>query len=70
MAYKDEYEVARLHAPPGFAEKLAETFEGDFRVRYHLAPPLLPLGTDARGRPRKRAFGAWMRPRLPAASRG
>ena len=60
MAYKDEYEVARLHGLPGFAEKLAAEFEGDFRVNYHLAPPLLPLGTDARGRPRKRAFGPWM----------
>ena len=62
MAYKDEYEVARLHTLPGFTEKLAEVFEGDFKVRYYLAPPLLPLGTDARGRPRKRAFGTWMRP--------
>ena len=62
MAYKDEYEVARLHARPEFAARLAEAFEGDFRVRYHLAPPFLPAGKDARGRPLKRSFGPWMTP--------
>jgi indolepyruvate ferredoxin oxidoreductase len=60
MAYKDEYEVARLHADPAFAARLEEQFEGGFKLRYHLAPPLLPTGTDARGRPRKRSFGPWM----------
>jgi indolepyruvate ferredoxin oxidoreductase len=60
MAYKDEYEVARLHTRSGFHEGLAAQFEGDFKVNYHLAPPLLPLGRDARGRPRKRQFGPWM----------
>ncbi|MDP5335709.1 MAG: pyruvate ferredoxin oxidoreductase, partial [Paracoccaceae bacterium] len=62
MAYKDEYEVARLHTEGTFEAELAEAFEGDFKVKYHLAPPLLPLGRDARGRPNKRAFGPWMRP--------
>ncbi|PHP68041.1 pyruvate ferredoxin oxidoreductase [Zhengella mangrovi] len=72
MAYKDEYEVARLHTGMGFDDELARTFTGDFKVRYHLAPPLLPLGKDARGRPRKRAFGPWIRPafRLLARLRG
>ncbi|GAB5468104.1 MAG: indolepyruvate ferredoxin oxidoreductase family protein [Rhodospirillales bacterium] len=60
MAYKDEYEVARLHSRPAFAAELAQAFEGDFKVVYHLAPPFLPLGRDGRGRPRKRAFGPWM----------
>ena len=60
MAYKDEYEVARLHADPAFLQRLKETFEGDFSVHFHLAPPLLPLGKDARGRPNKRQFGPWM----------
>ena len=60
MAYKDEYEVARLHADPAFLQKLKDTFDGDFSVHYHLAPPLLPLGKDARGRPNKRQFGPWM----------
>jgi indolepyruvate ferredoxin oxidoreductase len=60
MAYKDEYEVARLHMQTGFLDRLKEEFEGDFKVSYHLAPPLLPLGRDARGRPRKVRFGQWM----------
>ncbi|TMM51783.1 indolepyruvate ferredoxin oxidoreductase family protein [Sulfitobacter sabulilitoris] len=60
MAFKDEYEVARLHRDPKFHARLAEDFEGDFKLNYHLAPPLLPLGRDARGRPNKRRFGAWM----------
>ncbi|MBW8639269.1 indolepyruvate ferredoxin oxidoreductase family protein [Hoeflea sp. WL0058] len=60
MAYKDEYEVARLHARPAFLEELKEKFEGDFRIHYHLAPPLVPSEKDWRGRPPKRAFGPWM----------
>jgi indolepyruvate ferredoxin oxidoreductase len=60
MAYKDEYEVARLHMETGFLDKLDREFEGDFKVRYHLAPPLLWANKDARGRPRKRAFGQWI----------
>ncbi len=59
MAYKDEYEVARLHADPGFAASLREQFEGRFSLRYHLAPPLLARrGPD--GRPRKIEFGPWL----------
>ncbi len=61
MAYKDEYEVARLHADPQFMKRLREQFDGDFKVTFHLAPPTLP-GRDASGRPRKRAFGQWMLP--------
>jgi indolepyruvate ferredoxin oxidoreductase len=61
MAYKDEYEVARLHVGTGFLDRVAEQFEGEYRVVHHLAPPFLPTGTDARGRPRKRAFGPWIR---------
>jgi indolepyruvate ferredoxin oxidoreductase len=60
MSYKDEYEVARLHMQTGFLDKLKEEFEGDFKVHYHLAPPILPLGRDARGRPNKKAFGQWI----------
>jgi indolepyruvate ferredoxin oxidoreductase len=60
MSYKDEYEVARLHMQRGFLDKLKEEFEGDFKVHYHLAPPILPLGHDARGRPNKKTFGQWM----------
>ena len=56
MAYKDEYEVARLHADTGFREKVAGQFEGDFRIHYHLAPPALSRHDD-QGRLVKRKFG-------------
>ena len=57
-ACKDEYEVARLYAAPEFHAALQAAFEGDWRLRYHFAPPW-QRGTDS-GEPRKRAFGAWM----------
>jgi indolepyruvate ferredoxin oxidoreductase len=69
MAYKDEYEVARLHMETGFLDALRQEFEGDFKVKYHLAPPLLPSRKDARGRPRKRAFGPWLQVPLKLLAR-
>ncbi len=60
MAYKDEYEVARLHRDPAFLNQIASEFEPGYTLNYHLSPPVLPLGRDARGRPNKRVFGAWM----------
>ena len=57
LAYKDEYEVARLHLDT--AAKAQAEFDGDFRMSFHLAPPFLP-GRDAQGRPKKRAFGPGM----------
>ncbi|MCR9127804.1 MAG: indolepyruvate ferredoxin oxidoreductase family protein [Rhodobacteraceae bacterium] len=66
MAYKDEYEVARLFTQSGFENELQSRFAGDFKVHYHMAPPLLSLGRDARGRPKKRRFGPWMAPVLRA----
>ena len=69
MSYKDEYEVARLHMQTGFLDKLKEEFEGDFKVHYHLAPPILSLGHDARGRPNKKAFGQWMQGPLSVLAR-
>jgi indolepyruvate ferredoxin oxidoreductase len=59
MAYKDEYEVARLHTDPAFREKIASMFEGDFTIKYHLAPPLLAKH-DKEGRAIKQEYGAWM----------
>ena len=59
MAYKDEYEVARLYSDDKFLGQLNEAFEGDFTIRFNLAPPLL-AGRDADGRPRKMTFGPWM----------
>ncbi len=69
MAYKDEYEVARLMTQPDFAAQLAGEFQGDYKVQYHFAPPFLPGAKDARGRPVKRSFGAWMTPVLKGMAR-
>ncbi|WP_158968757.1 indolepyruvate ferredoxin oxidoreductase family protein [Chachezhania sediminis] len=69
MAYKDEYEVARLMTSTGFARELHDTFEGDFAVNYHFAPPLLNTGQDARGRPLKKTFGPWMQKPLKMLAR-
>ncbi len=56
MAYKDEYEVARLHVHPEFRRQLEAQFSGDLKLAFHLAPPLLDGGEA----PRKRRFGGWM----------
>ena len=61
LAYKDEYEVARLLTDPSFEQSIHDRFEGEFKVNFHLAPPSLP-GIDASGRPKKRQFGEHMRP--------
>ena len=58
LAYKDEYEVARLHAET-LEAAVAAQFTDVRAMRFHLAPPILG-GKDAEGRPRKRAFGPWM----------
>jgi indolepyruvate ferredoxin oxidoreductase len=68
MAYKDEYEVARLHTDPAFVAGIAERFEGDWRLVHHLAPPLLAR-RDARGELVKRTFGAWVRPAMRLLAR-
>jgi indolepyruvate ferredoxin oxidoreductase len=60
MAYKDEYEVARLHTDGAFARKVASLFEGDVKLKYHLAPPLWAK-RDAQGHLIKREFGSWLR---------
>jgi indolepyruvate ferredoxin oxidoreductase len=60
LAVKDEYEVARLHADPAFHAKIAATFEGDYTLNFHLAPPLLAKTDPITGRPLKRAYGPWM----------
>ena len=59
MAYKDEYEVARLYTAPAFREKIAAMFEGDYQLKFHLAPPLLARH-DANGHLVKQQYGAWM----------
>ncbi len=62
MAYKDEYEVARLYADPAFLAKLRTQFDGDPSLRFHLAPPLFARRDPQTGHPRKRTYGAWMLP--------
>ncbi|HEY4556446.1 MAG TPA: DUF6537 domain-containing protein, partial [Lysobacter sp.] len=59
MAYKDEYEVARLYTSGEFRRRLEQQFEGDFKLRFHLAPPLLAK-KDAQGRLVKQAYGPWV----------
>jgi indolepyruvate ferredoxin oxidoreductase len=60
MAYKDEYEVARLYSDPAYAAKLRAEFADPKRVRVMLAPPLISPIDPATGRPKKRAFGPWI----------
>jgi len=69
LAYKDEYEVARLYARPEFAASVTAAFEGDYRLRFHFAPPFLARRDPATRLPRKRAFGPWMMPALRALAR-
>ncbi|WP_434031920.1 indolepyruvate ferredoxin oxidoreductase family protein [[Pseudomonas] boreopolis] len=59
MAYKDEYEVARLYTSGEFQRQLEQQFEGDYQVRFNLAPPLFAK-RDADGRLVKREYGPWM----------
>ena len=60
MAYKDEYEVARLFSDPAFEEKLRSTFDGDLKIKFNLAPPLLAK-RDANGHFIKAEYGSWMK---------
>ncbi|WP_430386337.1 indolepyruvate ferredoxin oxidoreductase family protein [Blastomonas fulva] len=60
MAYKDEYEVARLYADPAFRDALSEQFARTGKISVWLAPPLLSPIDPATGRPRKRKFGPWV----------
>lgn len=62
MAYKDEYEVARMYSDGEFQRAVAEQFDGDYSLRFHLAPPLLPNRHRDGEQPRKYSVGAWMMP--------
>ncbi len=64
MAYKDEYEVARLYSNGDFLRQAAAEFDGRLRFTFHLAPPLLARRDPATGEPRKMTFGPWMMQRL------
>ena len=60
MAYKDEYEVARLHTDPAFVAKIESMFEGDYKLVHHLAPPIVAKRND-KGELIKQSYGPWMR---------
>ncbi|MDH5797525.1 MAG: 2-oxoacid:acceptor oxidoreductase family protein, partial [Paracoccaceae bacterium] len=66
LAYKDEYEVSRLHLDT--LKKAREEFDGDLKLSFHLAPPILG-GTGADGRPKKRQFGGWIGSLFPLLAR-
>jgi len=60
LAYKDEYEVARLYSDGSFIKQLEAQFQGDYRLEFHLAPSWLSKPDPVTGQPRKRQFGPWM----------
>lgn len=62
MAYKDEYEIARLYSNGEFKKQIEEQFEGDYKLKIHLAPPLLSRVDPDTGEPKKITFGAWIMP--------
>ncbi len=69
MSYKDEYEVARLYTDGSFQRALHDQFEGDLRLRFHMAPPLLARPRNGQP-PQKMSFGPWMLPALKVLARG
>lgn len=60
LAYKDEYEVARLFTNGDFIRSVKSQFAGNFRLHFHMAPPVMERADPATGRPKKREFGPWM----------
>ena len=71
LAYKDEYEVARLYTDGRFEAALKETFDGNHRLEFHLAPPLVAWKRDkVTGEPRKISFGRWMLPVFRLLAKG
>jgi len=69
MAYKDEYEVARLYTDGRFRQELAQQFEGDVKLEFYMAPPLLSRAKNGQP-PRKLRLGAWLLPLLRVLARG
>ncbi|WP_288130150.1 indolepyruvate ferredoxin oxidoreductase family protein [Microbulbifer sp.] len=69
MAYKDEYEVARLYSGEAFKRQLSETFTGDYKLRFLMAPPLIAR-PDASGKIRKISLGPWLQKCLPILAKG
>jgi indolepyruvate ferredoxin oxidoreductase len=69
LAYKDEYEVARLYAEAAFQAELERQFEGDYRLKFHLAPPLFARRDPKTGHLIKQEFGPWMLPAFKALAK-
>ncbi|KQW34698.1 indolepyruvate ferredoxin oxidoreductase family protein [Rhizobacter sp. Root404] len=69
MSYKDEYEVARLYTDGSFQRQLADQFEGDLKLEFHMAPPLLARPKNGQP-PKKIALGAWMLPAMKWLAKG
>jgi indolepyruvate ferredoxin oxidoreductase len=69
LSYKDEYEVARLHADAAFAAQFAGQFEGDYKLKFHLAPPIFSSRDPKTGHLIKQEFGAWMLPAFKALAK-
>jgi indolepyruvate ferredoxin oxidoreductase len=70
MAYKDEYEVARLFTDTGFVENVSRMFEGDWKLTFHMAPPTLGEAAEDGAEPKKKTFGPWMLPVLRLLAKG
>jgi len=60
LAYKDEYEIARLYTQTGFLEQLRMDYQGRFKLRLHFSPPWIAGIDSDSGRPKKYAFGSWI----------
>ena len=69
MAYKDEYEIARLLTDDSFMQQVRAQFSGKLKIKHHLAPPLLARRDRKTGKIRKIAFGTWIRPGLRLLAR-
>ena len=65
LAYKDEYEVARLYSEADFRKQLEQQFEGDYQISFHMAPPIIGKKDNVTGLPIKTTFGPWMERMLP-----
>ncbi|MCL4682671.1 MAG: indolepyruvate ferredoxin oxidoreductase family protein [Rhodocyclaceae bacterium] len=69
LAFKDEYEVARLFGDAEFQRALNTAFEGDYSLRFHLAIPFISRVDPGTGLPKKHAYGGWMRPAMKLLAR-
>lgn len=69
MAYKDELEVARLYTDGTWEKQIKENFSGDYKIKFHMAPPLISKRDPITGQLKKREFGGWMLSALKIVSK-